>query len=593
MFMTIRQPIITILGHVDHGKTLLLDYIRGTAIAAKEAGAITQHIGATEVPLDVIKRVGGQLLERFKIKYTIPGLLFIDTPGHEAFTNLRKRGGSVADLAVVVIDIMQGIQPQTREAIDILKAFKVPFIVAANKIDLIGNWKIHSKIFTENIEKQLQATKEQFEDRFYKLMGQLSEIGFDSDLYTRVEDYTKKVAIIPVSAKTGEGVSELLALLTGLTQKYLEKNLNIEVSGPAKGTILEIKEEKGMGVTADAVIYDGSLNVNNILLIGGLGGIVKTKVRGLLKPLPLVEIREAKKQFKNVETVAAATGVKILAPDLDKAIAGAPLRSARTPQEVEAAEREIAAEIEEIKVETEPIGVVLKTDTLGSLEAVSGMLIAKEIPLQKVEIGTVNKKDVLEAVAASQKDPLLGFVLGFNVKADEEALKLADEKKITILLDQVVYRLLERYEEHIAQRKKAIELEKLAGLTWPAKFRVLPGFVFRQSHPAVFGVEVIAGKLKPKVSIMNLEGKELAEIKTIESEGKKIEELKTGEKAALSVEGITIGRQVKEGDTLLVAIDENAFRKLKERKDLLSQAEINILKEIAEVKRKEKTTWGL
>jgi len=591
--MKIRQPIITVLGHVDHGKTLLLDYIRGTTVAAREAGAITQHIGATEVPLEAIKKVGGKLLEKFKVKFTIPGLLFIDTPGHEAFTNLRKRGGSVADLAVVVIDIMQGIQPQTREAIDILKAFKVPFVVAANKIDLIVNWKIFSKVFIENFEKQAQSTKEHFEERFYKLVGQLSELGFDSDLYTRVEDYTKKVAIVPISARTGEGVAELLALLTGLAQKYLEENLKIEVSGPAKGTILEIKEEKGMGATADAIIYNGTLRLQDTIIIGGLNGIVKTKVRGLLKPLPLVEIREAKKQFESVESVTAATGVKILAPELDKAIAGAPLRSARTPDEIKAAEEEIATELEEIKVETEPLGIVLKTDTLGSLEAVSNMLKEKGIPLQKVEIGTINKKDVLEAIAASQKDPLLGFVLGFNVDADEEAFRLADEKKITIITDKVVYRLLERYEKHVKERKRLIELEKLAGLTWPAKFRVLPGFVFRQSHPAIFGVEVIAGKLRPKVGIMNSEGKELAEIKTIESEGKKIEELKAGEKAAISVEGITIGRQVKEGDILFVAVSEEDFKKLKERKELLSQAEINILKEIAEIKRREKTTWGL
>jgi translation initiation factor 5B len=250
----IRQPIITVLGHVDHGKTSLLDFIRGTTVASREAGAITQHVGASSVPLEVIQKLCGPLLEKFKIKFTIPGLLFIDTPGHEIFTNLRKRGGSVADMAIVVIDIMQGIQPQTKEAIQILKTFKVPFVVAANKIDLIQNWKTHTLIFTQNFEKQMAATKEQFEKKFYNLVGQLSEVGFDSDLYTKVDDYKKKVAIVPVSAKTGEGVAELLALISGLTQKFLESSLKVEVKGPAKGTILEIKEEKGLGTTADVII---------------------------------------------------------------------------------------------------------------------------------------------------------------------------------------------------------------------------------------------------------------------------------------------------------------------------------------------------
>ena len=255
----IRQPIVTVLGHVDHGKTSVLDYIRGTTIASKEAGRITQHIGATEVPLETIKNICGELLHTFNLKFTIPGLLFIDTPGHEAFTNLRKRGGSIADIAIVVIDITQGIQPQTREAIDILKTFKVPFVVAANKVDLIRNWKSHDKVFTKNYAMQTPIVKEYFDKQFYKLLGQLSEQGFNSNLYNKVDDYRKTIAIIPISAKTGEGMSELLALLTGLSQKFLEDNLKTEIEGPAKGAVLEVKEVQGIGTTADAIIYDGTL----------------------------------------------------------------------------------------------------------------------------------------------------------------------------------------------------------------------------------------------------------------------------------------------------------------------------------------------
>jgi len=136
----LRQPIITVLGHVDHGKTTLLDKIRKTAIAAKEAGGITQAIGTTEIPTNVIKTLCGKLLERFKIKLIISGLLFIDTPGHEAFTTLRKRGGSIADLAILVIDINEGIMPQTIESLEILKVSRIPFIIALNKIDRIKGW---------------------------------------------------------------------------------------------------------------------------------------------------------------------------------------------------------------------------------------------------------------------------------------------------------------------------------------------------------------------------------------------------------------------------------------------------------------------
>ncbi len=578
---------------MDHGKTSLLDYIRGTTVASREAGLITQHIGATEVPLDVVKKTCGSLLEKFKLKFTLPGLLFIDTPGHEAFANLRKRGGSVADLAVVVIDITQGVQPQTREAIEILKAFKVPFIIAANKIDVISGWKLHSKTFIEDIEKQLVSAKEAFNSKFYQLMGDISKLGFDCDLYPKIEDYTKKIAIVPTSAKTGEGIAELLAVLTGLAQKYLEKSLKIEVKGPAKGTILEIKEEKGIGTTADAIIYNGTLKKGDTILLGGLGETIQTKVRALLKPLPLTEIREKRAKFQQVDEVHAATGVRIVALELDKAIAGAPLRAARSSKEIEAGEKEIQEEIEEILVETTESGIILKTDTLGSLEALAKMLKDRGVLIQKVGIGDINKKDIMEAAANIDSHPMEALVLGFNVKVEPDVQTQAESMKVGVITDNVVYKLIERYEDLIEKKKKMFELEKLAGLTWPAKFKILAGYVFRQSHPAIFGVEVMSGKLKPKVAIMKEDGKEIGEIKTIESEGEKLEELKPGEKAAISVEGITVGRQVKEGDILFVSLTEAAFRTLKDKRDVLTKSEIGVLKEIAELKRREKATWGL
>jgi len=589
-----RQPIITVLGHVDHGKTSLLDFIRSTTIAHREAGAITQAIGASSVPLDVIKKLCGNLLERFKIKFTIPGLLFIDTPGHEVFTNLRKRGGSTADLAIVVIDITQGMQPQTKEAIEILKTFKVPFVVAANKVDIISGWKSISKVFTENINKQLQGTKDQFEKKFYTLVGQLSELGFDSDLYTKVDDYRKKISIIPVSAKTGEGVAELLALLAGLAQKFLEENLEIETAGNARGTILEIKEETGIGTTADTIIYDGSLKVGDTVIVGGVSGAIETKVKGLFLPLPLVEMRDARKKFRSVKEIFAATGVKIAAPDLDKAVAGSPLLSAKTKSEIEKAKEEISEEIESITLQTDETGVILKTDALGSLEAVASMLRKKNILIQKLGIGNINRADIMSAAASVESEPLNAFVLGFNVKVDEGVTTEAGKLSVKILTDNVIYHLVEKFFEEVEKKKSEFEKKKLAGIVWPAKFKILKGFVFRASKPAIFGVEVLGGKLRAKVSLLTKDGKELGEVKEIEDEGKKLAELKQGEKAALSVDGITVGRQVQENDVLYVAISENNFRMLKERKEILSKTDIDVLKELADIMRKKvKETWGL
>ncbi|MBU1930934.1 GTP-binding protein, partial [Candidatus Micrarchaeota archaeon] len=241
----IRKPIITILGHVDHGKTLYLDRIRGTAIAEREAGAITQHIGATEVPIRVIRELAGDLLEKYKFKIELNGLLFIDTPGHEAFTNLRKRGGSIADLAVLVIDINQGIQPQTIESIDILRIFKVPFIVLLNKIDKLPGWISGYGSITNGLKLQNESVLQELDKRLYEIVGTLYEKGFQAERFDRVSDFTKQLPIIPISAKTSEGLAETLLFLAGLSQRYMEKKLTIQVSGPGKGTVLEVKEEKG------------------------------------------------------------------------------------------------------------------------------------------------------------------------------------------------------------------------------------------------------------------------------------------------------------------------------------------------------------
>ncbi len=588
----IRQPIITVLGHVDHGKTTLLDYIRGTTLAKREAGKITQHIGATEVPIGTLKKVCGGLLEVFNLKFTIPGLLFIDTPGHEAFTNLRKRGGSIADLAVLIIDINQGIQPQTKEAIQILKTFKVPFIIAATKIDMISGWKTHDKTFLANIKQQTDLARKTYENRFYRLLGSLSELGFNSNIYNEVDNYTKEIAIVPVSGHSGEGVAELLAILTGLSQKFLQDKLDIDINKPAKGTILEIKDEKGMGTTADVIIYEGSLTKEDTIIVGGSNNVFETKIRSLLKPNPLSEIRDKKSNFNHISKVVAASGIKILAPDLDKALAGAPFASGRNETEVNEAKERILGEIEEVLVETDEIGVILKADTLGSIEAAANLLKQKDIPIKRADIGNITKQDILEA--SSQKNTLkAGFVLGFNVKCSDSMLKEAEKEKILVITHPVIYKIVEEYDEKIEILKKKRELEKLAGLTWPGKFRILSQYIFRQSHPAVFGVEVLAGKIKQNTQIMNKDGLVIGYIKSVEDQGKKLAELKQGEQAALSVKGITIGRNAEGNDELYIDVSEQDFKKFKSIKKLLSSSEKVVLMEIAAIHRREKEIWGL
>ncbi len=579
----IRSPICTLVGHVDHGKTTLLDSIRGTTLAEREPGRITQHIGATEVPLSTIKKLCGKLIDSLKIDLTIPGLLFLDTPGHKAFVSLRKRGGNLADIAILVIDVLEGIKPQTLESIEILKNSKTPFVIALTKIDLISGFKDNKTSLLQNIESQADNVKKELDTKLYTIVGELYEkFQLNAERFDRVDNYTQKIAIIPISSKLKVGLPELLMVLTGLTQKYLENKLKIDIKGPAKATILEVKEAPGLGISIDVIIYDGTIKVDDTILIGSLENPIKTKVRSLLKLAPLSEIRDKKSKFSKVDEVTAAAGVKITAPGLDNVLSGMPLRV--VGKDFKKAEKEIKEEIEDVIIETEKDGIIVKADTLGSLEALDNILKERNLIIKKASLGNITKSDIAEA--SSSQNPLNRVVLGFNVKSDE------DSKDIKVITNEVIYKILEDYDKWSEHENKRLKKEKLSKLRALCKIQIMPGFVFRQNNPAVVGVEILLGKLKPNTPLM-LNGKEITSAKSLQLEGENIEEAEKGKQVAVSLPGVTIGRQVKEGDILYSLVNESDYREFKKTKDFLDKDSIEILKEVADMKRKENAVWGV
>ncbi|MCK4247436.1 MAG: translation initiation factor IF-2, partial [Methanomicrobia archaeon] len=452
--MVTRQPIISVLGHVDHGKTTFLDNIRGSTVAAREAGGITQHIGATEVPLEVITEICGDLLKGTALK--IPGVLFIDTPGHEAFTTLRSRGGSLADLAILVIDINEGIQPQTLESIEILKSFKVPFIIAANKIDLAGKFRINKKkkryTFLEAFNDQNEAMKEIIENKIWELVGELYKYGFQADRFDRVKDFRKQISIVPCSAKYGIGIPEIMMLIAGLSQRFLEKRLSINVEGLARGNVLEVKEEIGLGTTIDVIMYDGTMSVKDRIVLGGKKGVITTTIRSLLKPKPLDEIRDPRFRFEHVKTVSAAAGIKVAASDLDDALAGSPIYT--SDENLNETINRVKKEIGKVKVSTERTGIIVKADTLGSLEALVKMFNSKGFAIRKGDVGDVNKTDVTEAISVKKKDMYKGVIVAFNVDVLKEAEEVAQSKKINIFKNDIIYKIIEDYELWLEEKKE-------------------------------------------------------------------------------------------------------------------------------------------
>lgn len=592
--MPIRQPIVCVLGHVDTGKTLLLDKIRKTSVQAREAGGITQHIGASFFPVDVLEQLVGSFLSLVKGEIKIPGLLVVDTPGHEAFTNLRKRGGSVSDIAILVIDALRGFEAQTDESLDILKVRKTPFLVAANKIDRIPGWNSHPDTpFLESYQRQNRYVKEDLDNRIYDIIGVFSRRGFRADRFDHIKSFTETVAIVPTSAKTGEGVSELLMVLVGLTQQYLKKRLQT-TEGPAKGTVLEVKEEPGLGLTINTIIYDGILQKNDLIVVGGEEEPIATRIRAILVPKALDEIRDPRDRFSSVNSVSAAAGVKIVASDLDGALAGAPLYVVPSDEESEKYAKLVSEEIEKIRIVTDVNGIVLKADTLGSLEAIAETLRRNEVPIRLADVGDVSKRDVIEAGVVSEQEPLFGVVLVFNVKVLPDAEEEAAIKGVQIFREEVIYRLVDDYMRWLrAHREEELEQE-FAKYVMPGKVRIIEGYVFRRAKPAIFGVEVLAGRIKPKYRLVRGEdGEEIGEIQQIQERGKALPEAGEEMQVAISLDKPTVGRHVFEKDVLYVRVPErHAKMLLTTFSDRLNMKEQKALDEYVKLMREKMPFWA-
>jgi len=591
--MPIRQPIVCVLGHVDTGKTLLLDQIRKSSVQAREAGGITQHIGASFFPVETLKEIAGPLLKRIGGEIKIPGLLVVDTPGHEAFANLRRRGGGVADIAILVIDVLRGFEAQTYESLDILKSRRTPFLVAANKIDRIPGWKPQPTFsFLDSYKNQDAHVRQSLDEHLYRIMGKFSELSFRADRFDRVDDFTRTVAIVPTSAKTGEGITELVAVLTGLTQQFLRKRLQI-TKGPAKGTVLEVKEEVGLGVTVNAIIYDGVIRKDDTIILGGKNGPIVTTVRALLLPKPLDEIRDPRDKFSSVDEVSAAAGVKIAAPNLEDALAGAPLYVASSKEELDDLFKEISEEVQRLRVSTDVDGVVLKTDALGSLEAIAESLERNHVPIRLADVGDVSKRDIIEASVVKENEPLYGVVLAFNVRILPDAEEEAKNRKVPIFRHNIIYHLVDDYLRWMEEEKEARERGEFERLVRPAKIRILPGYVFRRAKPAIVGIEVLAGTIKPKLNLMDEEGEEIGEILQIQDRGKAVSTAERGSQVAVSIDKPVVGRHINEGDILYVRMPESHAKVLLSKfKERLSPDEIECLDEIVKIMNRKNPFWG-
>ncbi|XP_076236596.1 eukaryotic translation initiation factor 5B isoform X1 [Calliopsis andreniformis] len=575
----LRAAVVCVLGHVDTGKTKILDKLRRTNVQDGEAGGITQQIGATNVPIEAIQESTRHVKGFAEKKFKIPGLLIIDTPGHESFSNLRNRGSSLCDIAILVVDIMHGLEPQTIESINLLKTKKCPFIVALNKIDRLYDWQtMNRKDIHDIVKSQAINTQREFERRSKDVIVQFAEQGLNAALFYENPDPRSYVSLVPTSAITGEGMGNLLALIVDACQGPLAKRLMY--SEELQATVLEVKALPGLGTTIDCILVNGMLREGDTMIVAGTDGPIVTQIRSLLMPQPLKELR-VKNAYIEHREVKAAQGVKIAAKDLEKAIAGLNLQVAQKPDEVDFFKEEIAKELSSAlgNIKLAERGVYVQASTLGALEALLDFLRTSKIPYAGIRIGPVVKKDVMKASIMLEHDSQYATILAFDVKIEKDAQELADSLGVKIFQADIIYHLFDKftaYREELKQRKRD-ENKHIA--VFPCKLRILPQYIFNSRDPIVMGVMVEAGIVKEgtPLCVPSKDFVELGMVTSIEYNHKPVESARKGQEVCVKIEPIPgeapkmFGRHFDEKDFVVSKISRQSIDACKEyfRDDLV------------------------
>jgi len=532
-----------------------------------EAGGITQQIGATNVPLKAIEEQQRCVKEHKVKELKIPGLLIIDTPGHESFSNLRSRGSSLCDLAILVIDIMHGLEPQTIESINMLKAKRTPFVVALNKIDRLYDWESGKPRDVEDVIKaQARNTLFEFEQRTQETIVQLAEQGLNAKLFYENDNPREYLSLVPTSAITGEGMGNLMALVVMMTQNMLTKRLMY--SDELQATVLEVKQIPGLGTTIDVILVNGTLRESSTIVVAGTDGPIVTQIRSLLMPQPLKELR-VKNAYEEFKEIKAAQGVKIAAKELEHAIAGLNLLVAEQPDEVDICRALVAKELRTAlsSIKLSDKGVYVQASTLGSMEALLEFLRTSKIPYSGVRIGPVVKRDVMKASVMLERDPEYAVILAFDVKVERDAQEMADRDGVTIFQADIIYHLFDKFMKYRADLMAKHREENKHIAVFPCKMRVLPQFIFNSRDPIVMGVSVEGGivKVGSPICVPSKEFLFIGYVATLEQNHKQVETARKGQEICIKIEPVPgdspkmFGRHFDETDMLVSRISRESI----------------------------------
>ena len=570
----LKSPICCVLGHVDTGKTKLLDYIRKTNVQDKEVGGITQQIGASYFPIENIREKTKDIEGRFDVDYNIPGILMIDTPGHESFSNLRHRGSSLCDIAILIVDVVHGLEKQTLESIKILKEKKIPFVIALNKIDRIYDWKPNKDAsIHDTIKKQKKHSVDELESRVLGIKAELAEQGLNTQVYMKNKQLKQVYSLVPVSAITGEGIPDLLALMVFLTQKWMTKKLTI--SEELECSVMEVKTEEGLGTTLDVILSDGILNEGDQVVMASLNGPILTTIRSLLTPKPMKEMR-IKNEYVNHKMIKASMGLKIVANDLENVVAGSSVIRIESNDSNEIIQKKKELIMQDVNQILDPSnfkdeGVYVKASTLGSLEAFLTLLKEEKIPVSGAGIGPVFKKDLIKAGRALINDKKeYSAILVFNMKVSSEMESIAKKEDVHIITGEIVYNIVDNFKKYYSKIKQVKKESNKNTYIFPCVLQMLgKKFVFNRKNPFVFGVTVTAGTLKLGTPLIVPDSKVvIGKVTSIEKDHKKLDEAEIGSEVCIKVEtddtSVTMDRQFNNDSQLMSNISRESIDCLKE-----------------------------
>ncbi|CBH09468.1 translation initiation factor IF-2, putative [Trypanosoma brucei gambiense DAL972] len=585
----LRSPICCVLGHVDTGKTSLLDRIRATNVQGGEAGGITQQIGATFFPRESIVEATTDLNQKYQHQLNVPGLLVIDTPGHESFTNLRSRGSSLCDIAILVVDIMHGLEPQTRESIRLLREKKCPFIVALNKVDRLYDWVAHKDMDIEQtLSLQKPNVRDEFSTRLVQVKQELLAEGLNSELYYHNKEVRKVVSIVPTSAKTGEGICDLILLEVQLVQQFMEGKVTYK--DDLQCTILEVKPTTGYGFTIDAILINGELHEGDNICLCGQNGPVFTQIRALLTPQPMKELR-VRGEYIHHKTMKAAMGIKIAANELEYVIPGSHLLVVRPGDDKEAVAKEVMKDANSITDQLSPdgVGVTVQSSTLGSLEALLSFLNKMKIPVASASIGPLHKRHMINVLSMKRKSPRHAVVLAFDVEISDDARDIAKKNDIDMFEAKIIYHLFDMFTRYINEYEKREKDKARAIAVFPVQLTILDDAI-HNTDPIILPVKVKCGQLHPGTPLAFMRGDTphlIGRVMSLERDKKSITVGRVGCECSVKINsgesGMTFGRQFDKSDELFSLISRPSVNAIKLFKDELTEDDINLLATLIKV----------